>query len=297
MLKLPTLFQDIDAYPMLSNAKKKSFLSFCEVYAEYIDILNELPSEVEMLVFSHEDWNEKNIFLRIELQMFENHFMSFFKAKRLITAINNSFENSDSYTSTALLRQFFEETIYFHHFVTNIEGKITTICEYAKGRYNSKDKNFLTTKLYEIHKLIEKSYYSSSYNFRNKHSPKVKIKSTNILTIIQKYDKESPYPLKDFYDRLSEYVHPNYGSRMLLKKNTEVLANNPDLDLLTLGMNNSSSEIGYFLDQFLEPLNAISIIAIDTINRAYEQMSFMKNLTSYADGKKELIEVPNRIIN
>ena len=297
MLKLPTLFQDIDSYPMLSDSKKKSFLSLCEVYADYIDTLNKLPSEVEMPVFTHEDWNEKNIFLRIELQMYENHYMSFFKAKRLIAAINNSFENSDSYTSTTLLRQFFEETIYFHHFVSSIKGKITKIYEYGLGRYNSKDKNFLRTKLYEIHKLIEKSYYSSSYNFQKKHSPKVHVQSTNILTIIQKYDEDSPYPLKDFYCRLSEHVHPNYGSRMLLRKNIEVLANNPDLDLLTLGMNGSSSEVEYFLDQFVEPLNAISIIAINTINRANQQLSFMKNLTSYAAGKKELIEVPNRIIN
>lgn len=78
MLKLPTLFQDIDSYPMLSDSKKKSFLSLCEVYADYIDTLNKLPSEVEMPVFTHEDWNEKNIFLRIELQMYENHYMSFF---------------------------------------------------------------------------------------------------------------------------------------------------------------------------------------------------------------------------
>ena len=224
MLKLPTLFQDIDSYPvMLSDSKrKKSFLSLCEVYADYIDTLNKLPSEVEMPVFTHEDWNEKNIFLRIELQMYGKEIITclFLRQKKeLIAAINNSFENSDSYTSTTLLRQFFRRNDLKSSTILYQASREKLLkYEYGLGRYNSKDKNFLRTKLYEIHKLIEKSYYSSSYNFQKKHSPKVHVQSTNILTIIQKYDEDSPYPLKDFYVNLSEHGHPNYGSRMLLRK-------------------------------------------------------------------------------
>ena len=99
----------------------------------------------------------------------------------------------------------------------------------------------------------------------------------HIGTVIEDMQKQSKMPLSKIYGLMSEFVHPNYGSKMLVIKT----ANKHDelMDKLTVGENNNNEEAAlFYIDQCSEGLYVTLTLAMSLVDRSSKLLTSLSQI-------------------
>ena len=102
-------------------------------------------------------------------------------------------------------------------------------------------------------------------------------KKINVLTAIEEVGKKSKLPLRETYHILSEFVHPNVGSKMLIINTKK--QRHPLMDTLKMGdnVNNSEAALFYF-DHLAEGSYYSWTLALSLFHRSQDFISKLSQL-------------------
>ena len=102
-------------------------------------------------------------------------------------------------------------------------------------------------------------------------------KKVHVNTAIEDIEKQSGLPLKEAYNLLSEFVHPNAGSKMLVVNTKQ--SHHPLMDALKIGNNKGNPEAAlFFIDQLSESVFYTWTLALTLFNRGQELLEVIDRL-------------------
>jgi len=169
--------------------------------------------------------------------VYENiYFNAFFQIKQLIRNFSRNLEERDYYTSVVTLRAWLEVVSFSYYPLIKSEKLVDEYIQIIGSLAKTKSK---TEKLRLKQRYAEISHRIFSYGFDSFHScsedfndnlldkfkidtetlperKKIHINNTNRLV-----EKESNLPIESIYSLLSDFSHPNTGSRMLMMESLE----------------------------------------------------------------------------
>lgn len=121
--------------------------------------------------------------------------------------------------------------------------------------------------------------------FKIKIEPRESLKKVHVHDAIKDLEKSSGLPLIATYDVLSEFVHPNAGSKMLVINTKKALY--PFMDALTIGDNKENSEAAlFFIDHLSESMFYTWNLALTLSQRGQELLEVLDGLASIESSKK-----------
>jgi len=140
---------------------------------------------------------------------------------------------------------------------------------------------------YEIFSKLFDANISTSIDWQKYMQDKFKVtitkseeqKRIHVQTAIQDIEKTSGLRLEEAYSILSEFVHPNLGSKMLIVNTRN--ANDSLMDSLTLGGNKSNSEAAlFYFDHLAESMFYTVTLALSLFDRGQKLIINLDNLSS-----------------
>jgi argininosuccinate lyase len=138
---------------------------------------------------------------------------------------------------------------------------------------------------YEIFSTIFDANVSSSIDWskyiKDRFNQNIKageqVKKVHVNTAIEDIAKQSGFPLQDAYNVLSEFVHPNAGSKMLIIKTKQ--SRYPLMDALTIGDNKENSEAAlFYIDHVAESMFYTWTLALTLFHRGQKLISVLDEL-------------------
>ena len=103
------------------------------------------------------------------------------------------------------------------------------------------------------------------------------MKKVNVKTAIEYLEKQSALPLWDAYNMLSEFVHPNAGSRMLIINTKR--SSLPLMDALIIGDNKLNVEAAmFYVDHLAESMFYAWTLALTLNQRSQNLISVLNAL-------------------
>jgi hypothetical protein len=147
-------------------------------------------------------------------------------------------------------------------------------------------------KLYEIYAALQRGNTASSIDWQDHmqkfglaKSEKREVERIHIKTAIEDIQKQSKLPLDRIYGLMSEFVHPNYGSKALIFKTS---SKHDDLmDKLTIGDNKNNEQAAlFYIDQCSEGLYVTLTLAMSLVDRSIKLISTLDHFTE--NSKKTL---------
>jgi hypothetical protein len=199
------------------------------------------------------------------LELFKFQFV--YQVRELGLAFNESLENSRFYAAAVILRTIFESVCRIHYAADKacnrfdeamkelgVAVKTSSHAEREKRMSNYRQK------LHEVYSLIMNDNKASSLDWTSFPPQKLSIddsaapiKKVHVNDTIREIGKKSGLPLSKIYDLLSEVVHPNAGSKMLVVSTRR--SHDSHFDVLNLGDNSRNEEAClFFIDLLSEAL-------------------------------------------
>ncbi len=194
--------------------------------SEFIDFLNTLPKETDIILMPLEEW-EKLQFkdfhaAQLQLRNETNKELRFiwvitaFKAHTLFKAILELLDAENYYAAAVLIRTLIEIFCFCRYLLDN--------CKHLVDEMNQNTDNY--DNYYQTHIKLEKFTRCGTEGTRLdailKEAPD-SIKNTSILTAINHVAKISEYSaLADLYDIFSDFAHPNKLSHLLFSVPLEI---------------------------------------------------------------------------
>jgi hypothetical protein len=104
-----------------------------------------------------------------------------------------------------------------------------------------------------------------------------KVNKLNVKTAIEDLEKPSGLPLWDAYSVLSEFVHPNAGSKMLIVNTKQPRL--PSMDSLTIGANKGNVEAAlFYVDHLAEGMFYAWTLALTLFHRGQKLIGVLDRL-------------------
>jgi len=103
------------------------------------------------------------------------------------------------------------------------------------------------------------------------------VKKIHVGTAIPDIEKQSGLPINNAYNVLSEFVHPNAGSKMLIVKTKK--SRNPLMDALTIGENKENVEAAlFYVDHLAESMYYAWTLSLTLFLRGQELIAVIDRL-------------------
>ena len=103
------------------------------------------------------------------------------------------------------------------------------------------------------------------------------VKKVHVNDAIRDLEKQSGLPLTDAYNVLSEFVHPNAGSKMLIVNTKQ--ASHSLMDTLTIGDNKANAEASlFYIDHVSESMFYAWTLALTLFHRGQELLAVLDSL-------------------
>ena len=110
-------------------------------------------------------------------------------------------------------------------------------------------------------------------------------KKIHINTAIEDMEKKSKLPLFSAYSILSEFVHPNAGSKMLVTNTKN--PHNPLMDSLRIGDNKSNPEaVLFYFDHISEATYYTWTLALTLFHRGQDLLVALDHLVPVANSRQ-----------
>lgn len=202
--------------------------------------------------------------MRSEYEQF--YFITCYQVRELATAFAESLAKGDFYASAIMARSILEICSCAHYILRRLQSKFVEISKVAASFAASKsvshiDKmsNEFLTKIYEAFSYLHRANRASSFPWAA-HFERYGVelneasfgKALHTGTCIEDISKAYKLPIENCYAILSEFVHPNFGSRTLLVGTREPI--NATMDKLRIGSVKREEKCLWFIDHISEPL-------------------------------------------
>ncbi len=276
--KFPSWIQTVEKSDghKLNNASRDFFKKALECYPHFHSRYVNCPRTAEIGVLNnHEPWVLEDHFEKSTLPQFiianiseTFHFQLTYQIRELSLAMHDALERGSFYTAAILHRSIFESVCTYYYTFRRVEEKykqsVRLLEAIAKTKSKS-EKNRLTPQyyecLYEIYSLVFRANTATSLNWAEHlkkfgsagEPPLEPSKRIHVNDSIKDIAKVSKLPLMEAYDLMSEFVHPNYGSKTLVIRTKR--PHHKHMDVVVLGDNSGNPEAAlFYLDNFSEPL-------------------------------------------
>lgn len=206
------------------------------------------------------------------------HFEYIIQMQELGLSLFRALQQGQFYVAATLIRSMLEVVCVgyemFGKFEKNIKTSMGYLVEAARSRSEKEQSNLLIKRVEASHRaflIIYRSNHATSIEWSNYINDRSVIladsqkseqeNKINTLGAIIEIGKKSQLPLDSIYALLSEFVHPNAGSKMLIvntKRNASTI-----MDALKLGNNKFNKEAAlYFVDHLSESLYCTWALAL-----------------------------------
>jgi hypothetical protein len=110
------------------------------------------------------------------------------------------------------------------------------------------------------------------------------VKKVHVSTAIPDIEKKSGLPLSNAYNVLSEFVHPNAGSKMLIVNTKQ--SRYPLMDALTIGENKGNAEAAlFYVDHLAESMFYTWTLALTLFHRGQDLIAAIDSLVPTGDSR------------
>jgi len=238
----------------------------------------------------------------ILLNTFEQfHFQATYQLRELGISLFAALSEGRFYVAALLNRAMLEVVSVNYYTLIKVENKFKENLKYlnSAAKTKSSDERIKLLKIYyqgsyEIFSKLFDANTTTSIDWQIHLYDKfgISIPENDKRKIIHVHDgikdlsKASGLPLWEIYATLSEFVHPNAGSKMLIIKTKR--ENDPLMDVITLGDNKSNSEAAlFYVDNMAEGMFYTISLALTLIEKGQKLISLL-DLISAGEEPKNL---------
>jgi hypothetical protein len=278
-----------------------------ELYPHFVSTYINIPSDKELGVLKSHNPSEVSDYFQkdgplefIIFNIYETfHFVFVYQIRELSLIMQDCLESGKFFGAAIINRSIFELVCTNYYTFRRIESKFSECIEVIKKLARTKSaveketlKKQYFEKLYEIYAVLHRGNTASSINWQE-HMQKFglaksedrDVERIHISTAVEDIQKQSKMPLQKIYGLMSEFVHPNYGSKTLIIKTSS--KHNDLMDKLTIGENQNNGEAAlFYIDQCSEGLYTTLTLAMSLIDRSVRLLSALDQFTE--SGKKTL---------
>ena len=267
----------------------------------------DIPSHVELGVLKSHNPSEVSSYFQkdgplefIIFNIYETfHFIFVYQIRELSLIMQDCLEGGKFFGAAIINRSIFELVCTNYFTFRRVESKFSECIEVLKKLVKTKSavenetlKKQYFEKLYEIYSALNRGNTASSIDWQEHmqkfgitYSEKREVEKIHINKVIEDIEKASKLPISRIYGLMSEFVHPNYGSKTLIIKTSS--KHNDLMDKLTIGENKDNGEAAlFYLDQCSEGLYSTLTLAMSLIDRSVRLLSALDQFTE--TGKKTL---------
>jgi hypothetical protein len=227
------------------------------------------------------------------------HFQATYQLRELGVSLLHELTEGRFYVSAMISRAMLEVVCINYYTFRRVETQLNQSLELIKKASKTKstvERSRLIQSyyqgIYEIFSKVFDANVSSSINwsdylrdsFKITSEASEKVKKLNVKTAIEDLEKPSGLPLWDAYSVLSEFVHPNAGSKMLIVNTKQ--ARLPLMDALTIGENKENVEAAlFYVDHLAEGMFYAWTLALTLFHRGQELIGVLDRLVTKGDLK------------
>jgi len=237
------------------------------------------------------DWPRELILLTTAELM---HFQFVYQMRELGLSLFSALNEGRFYVAAIVTRAMLEVVCVNYYTFSRAEAKLNDSLAFLRSAVRTKsptEKAILIEKYYtglhEIFLLFDAANNSSSISWPDyaidrtiDKSKTEKYKKINTSTAIQDMDKKSKLPLIAAYDLLSEFVHPNAGSKMLIVNTRQI--HMPMMDSLRIGGNKYNVEAAlFFFDYLSESAYYLFTLSLSLFQRGQVFIAAIENLSPH----------------
>lgn len=257
------------------NATSLSFLEqAAELYPHFDKGYVNAPPLAELTVLSsydldliHSNYPNADPRLLILRSAYEQFFfVTGYQIRELAIPFAKALETGEFYVSAILIRSILEISSCAHYILRRLQTKFVELSRTAASLVASKSGSHVermqkefATKLYEAFSYLQRANTASSFPWVE-HLQRFDVelndasfgKALNTKSCIEDIAAAYKQPFNVCYDVLSEFVHPNFGSKTLLIGTRERI--NEVTDRLKIGASNRDEKCLWFVDHLSEPL-------------------------------------------
>ena len=231
----------------------------------------------------------------ILLSVFEQfHFQFIYSTREVALALLSNMSEGRFYVAALTTRAMLEIVCVNYYTFRKVEQHVRSCIERlrkaAKTRSNVEKSRLLREYVegaYRIFSLLFDANAASSISwptymnerFNGRMSTETSVKKINTKEAIDDLEKQSQLPVGFTYDLLSEFVHPNAGSKMLIistrKRHSQIL------DRVTIGSNKNNPEaVLFYFDHLAEGSYYTFTLALSLFDRGQKLVSTLDDLTN-----------------
>jgi len=222
------------------------------------------------------------------------NFHAIYQIRELGLSLLTSLNEGNFYVSAILNRTLFEVVCINYYSFRRIESQLKQCLGYLKTASKTKssvERKKILNKYYQgTYEIFSRAldannatsidwpkYYAE--NFDIPIAAGEEAKKVHVNTAIKDLGEQSGLPLVEAYNVLSEFVHPNAGSKMLVVNTRR--SHDPIMDALTLGDNKNNAEAAlFYIDHISESMFYTWTLALTLSDRGHKLLSILDNLVS-----------------
>lgn len=271
-----------------------------ELYPSFVSSFIAIPINVELGILKSHDpsevsnyYQKNNPLETITFNVYETfHFVFIYQIRELAQIMEDCLTEGKFFGAAIINRSIFELVCTTYYTLRRVEQKFSECIDILKKFNKTKstiEKGTLTKQYFEklnvIYDALEKGNVSSSIDWLD-HMQKYglvkqesrKINRVHVSSAIEDIQKQSGMPLLKIYELMSEFVHPNYGSKALIiqtsKKQDDLM------DCLMIGENKDNEEAAlFYIDQNSEGLYTTLTLAITLVDRSTRLLTALNQFT------------------
>lgn len=273
----------------LAPQSQEFFRKSLECYPCFYEAFLNCPRTTEIGVLNnHNPWDLEKQYDKSNLVHFiianlseTSHFVFVYQTRELGLAMHDALERGAFYTAVILNRSIFEVVCTSYFTFRRIEDKFKqsqSLLRAAVKTRSKEERRKIILKyhqiLYEIYSLLFNANTSTSLNWAehfNKLGYLIELpnpsKKLHIHDVLEDVEKVSKLPLMKVYDLMSEFVHPNFGSKTMVINTRR--PHKQYMDAVVLGDNGGNAEAAlYYIDQLSESLYCTLTLACSLHERS-----------------------------
>jgi hypothetical protein len=278
-----------------------------DLYPHFVSAFIDIPKNVDLGVLKSHDPSEVSDYFQkdgslgfIVFNVYETfHFLFVYQIHELSLIMQDCLESGKFLGAAIINRSIFELVCTNYYTFKRVESKFSECIEVLKKHVKTKSaveketlKKQYFEKLYDIYTALHRGNTASSIDWQEHmqrfglaKSEVKEIQRIHISTAIDYLEKQSKMPLQKIYGLMSEFVHPNYGSKTLIIKTSK--KQNDLMNKLTIGENKNNEEAAlFYIEQCSEGLYTALTLALSLNDRS---IKLHKVLDQFAESDKKTL--------
>lgn len=220
------------------------------------------------------------------------HFQATYQLRELALSLLSALSEGRFYVAAIISRAMLEVVCVNYYTFRRVEKQFEQCVELLKNAVKTKSStergrllNSYYQGTYEIFSKTFEANTASSMSWSNYMRERFNIsietgedmKKVHVSTAIPDIEKRSGLPLNNAYNVLSEFVHPNAGSKMLTVNTKQ--SRYPLMDALTIGENKGNAEAAlFYVDHLAESMFYTWTLALTLVHRGQDLIAAIDSL-------------------